>query len=159
MFYRIIKNKNKPSRYTFLLAASVFLLIAGAGYIKFNFFDDDIYISGDSLTEEDLAGSWVEPIPGLDNDSADTGGGENRTLDKVQGFTLYEDGSAESINMQTLLVLKWRIENGYLILTEKSIGNGTSSTGEERYKIDAAGKKKLVLRKGNALLEYKRFTK
>ncbi len=150
MFERIIKNKNKPTRYTFLLSAIVFILIAGAGYVKFNFFDDDIHISGDSVTEKDITGSWVESLPGIE---------EKGNPDNVQGFTLFNDGKAESINMHTLLVLKWKLEDGYLILTQKSIGNGTSFTSDERYRIDAAGRKKLLLRKGNELIEYKRYNK
>ena len=118
------------------------------GYIKFNFLDDDIYIEGSSVTVKDIAGTWVEAVPGtIDNASEDK---------QMQGFTLNEDGTAESVNMHTLLILKWRIDNGYLILTEKSIGNGISSIGEEKYKIITAGRKKLSLMKGSSAFEYTR---
>ena len=148
MFSRIIKNKNKPTRYTFIFAAAVFLLVTGMGYIKFNFLDDDIYIEGSSVTVKDIAGTWVEAVPGtIDNASEDK---------QMQGFMLNEDGTAESVNMHTLLILKWRIDNGYLILTEKSIGNGISSIGEEKYKIITAGRKKLSLMKGSSAFEYTR---
>ena len=142
MFGRILINKNKPTKYTFLLALAVFLLVTAIGFIKFNFFDDDIYISGDSVTIEDMVGSWIEPIPGQ--------------KDKYQGFTLHDDSTAESINMNTLLIQKWRLDKGYLVLTEKSIGNGSSSIGDERYKIDVVGKKKLRLIRGSYSFEYER---
>lgn len=67
-------------------------------------------IPATQLTEAvNIVGSWVQPIPGQDG---------------VQGFTLKEDGSAESVNMATLQYETWKAENEQLYLSGKSIGNG-----------------------------------
>lgn len=62
-----------------------------------------------SCNNIDLAGSWVQPIPGQEN--------------QVQGIILNENGSASSINMATLQYDTWKKEGDKLILTGKSIGN------------------------------------
>lgn len=61
------------------------------------------------VTMPQFLGSWVQPIPVI--------GGE-------QGFTLNADGTAASINMATLLYKSWKYENGNLLLSGESIGNG-----------------------------------
>lgn len=57
-----------------------------------------------------LEGSWVEPVPGMD--------------EQTQGFTLNEDGTAVSINMATLQYQEWSASGDTLVLTGKSTGNG-----------------------------------
>lgn len=57
-----------------------------------------------------LEGSWVEPVPGME--------------EQTQGFTLNEDGTAVSINMATLQYQEWSASGDTLVLTGKSIGNG-----------------------------------
>lgn len=57
----------------------------------------------------DLSGSWVQPIPGNEN--------------QVQGIILNDNGSASSINMATLQYDTWKKEGDKLILAGKSIGN------------------------------------
>ena len=39
------------------------------------------------------------------------------------GFTLYDDGSASSINSATLITHRWRLDRDRLCLTRRSIGN------------------------------------
>ncbi|WP_372645902.1 lipocalin family protein [Ancylomarina sp.] len=127
------------------LIALLLILITMAGIYKFNILQDDIYIEGSAITSEDKAlfiGSWVEPIPGNESE--------------VQGFRLYEDGSASSINMHTLLYQKWALKDGQLILTAKSIGNHTSSVDDETYTIELIGKNSLKLNNGFASFTYKK---
>jgi len=116
------------------------------GMYKFNVLQDDIYIEGSSLTIEEqntyLLGSWIEPIPGNEKE--------------FQGFILNDDGTAESINMATLQYQKWQFKDGKLILTAKSIGNKTSSVGEEIYTIISVNKKYLYLKNGDLQLVYKK---
>lgn len=63
-----------------------------------------------TTTPDPVAGTWVEPIPGMPG--------------KVQGFSLEADGSASSVNMATLTTERWTREGDRLILEGKSIGNG-----------------------------------
>lgn len=73
-------------------------------------------------------------------------------------FSLLEDGAARSDNMATLLYQKWRLEGNKLILTVKSIGNGSSSIDEESYEIKTLTEEKLVLQNGDYAMEYTRKT-
>jgi hypothetical protein len=72
-----------------------------------------------------LAGTWVEPIPGMPGE--------------WQGFALHEDGTAESINMATLDYQRWRREGDALILSGSSIGNGATIEIDERYRARLEG--------------------
>lgn len=56
-----------------------------------------------------LEGVWVQPIPGQQ--------------EKWQGFILSPNGTANSLNMKTLLYKNWEREGDTLTLTGKSIGN------------------------------------
>jgi len=69
-------------------------------------------------------------------------------------FSLLEDGTARSDNMATLLYQKWRLEGNKLILTVKSIGNGSSSIDEESYEIKTLTEEKLVLQNGDYTMEF-----
>lgn len=81
-----------------------------------------------------LMGSWVQPIPGSEKE--------------VQGFTLKNDGSAQSINMATMLYKNWRYEPGKLTLVSESIGNKTSSIDTITYQILKMTDKELELKEG-----------
>lgn len=69
-------------------------------------------------------------------------------------FTLFEDGTARSDNMKTLLYKKWNVEGNEITFTIESIGNGTTSTGDETYSIEKLTKTDLILRKGAQLSAY-----
>ncbi|WP_321308634.1 lipocalin family protein [Marinifilum fragile] len=69
-------------------------------------------------------------------------------------FSLLEDGTARSDNMATLLYQKWRLDGGKLVLTVKSIGNGSSSIDEESYEIKTLTEEKLVLQNGDYTMEF-----
>jgi lipocalin-like protein len=131
-----------------IIIFTIFITIAIGlvGMYKFNVLQDDIYIEGASLSIEDqklyLLGSWIEPIPGNQKE--------------FQGFTLNGDGSAKSINMATLQYQKWQVKNGKLILTVKSIGNKTSSIGEDVYTIISVNKNYLYLKNGEIESVYKK---
>lgn len=88
------------------------------------------------IKAELLLGSWLD------------------TSESALHFSLFQDGTARSDNMATLLYKKWRLEGTNLILTVKSIGNGSSSTGEEVYEIQALTEKKMTLRFRESLLEF-----
>mgnify|MGYP003109891911 CR=1 FL=1 len=75
--------------------------------------------------EELLVGDWVESNP-IDER-------------EVQGIKLLEGGNAKSINMATLIYLKWWVHDGHLFLEAQSLGNGlfaTDSTAFDILKID-----------------------
>jgi hypothetical protein len=137
--------KSKIIKRILLSIAALFILIAFAGIFKFNVLQDDIYYETSAISSDDNAlfiGSWVEPIPGNPN--------------AIQGFTLNEDGTASSINMETLRYQKWVLKPGKLILTAKSIGNHSFSIDDEEYTIELVGKTSLKLNNGYASYTYKR---
>lgn len=69
-------------------------------------------------------------------------------------FSMFEDGTSRSDNMKTLVYEKWRLEGNRLILTAKSIGNGSSSVGDEIYEIQELTDKKMTLKNGEYFLEF-----
>lgn len=81
-----------------------------------------------------LEGSWVEPVPGME--------------EQTQGFTLNEDGTAVSINMATLQYQEWSAGGDTLVLTGKSIGNGQTIDVADTLIIVRANTDSLVLRRG-----------
>lgn len=70
-----------------------------------------VNVASKIVVSPQFLGSWVQPIPGI--------GGE-------QGFTLNADGTASSINMSTLVFKTWAFDNGQLLLSGESIGNGVT---------------------------------
>lgn len=69
-------------------------------------------------------------------------------------FSMFEDGTSRSDNMETLLYEKWRVEGNKLILTSKSIGNGSSSVGVNEYEIQELTDKKMILKNGEYFLVF-----
>lgn len=57
-----------------------------------------------------ILGEWVEPVPGMES--------------MKQGFKLEAGGKATSINMATLQYKTWKQQDGSLLLSGESIGNG-----------------------------------
>ncbi len=68
------------------------------------------------------------------------------TSDSKLHFTLNSDGTARSDNMATLLYKKWRVEGNNIIFTIESIGNHSSSTVEDIYKIITLNNKYLIIK-------------
>ncbi|MEI6748010.1 MAG: lipocalin family protein [Bacteroidota bacterium] len=77
-------------------------------------------------------GSWVQPNPINDKE--------------VQGFILKNDGTAQSINMETLKYQKWWYESNSLFLVAESIGNRTSSIDTMKYEVVKINEKELELK-------------
>ena len=57
--------------------------------------------------DTEIPGTWLQPIPGME--------------DKTQGFTLNDDGTAQSVNMATLQYTTWRRDGDILTLTDDAI--------------------------------------
>ncbi len=107
----------------FMLAASFFIL------------------SG--CTEDKLIGTWIQPIPGREN--------------QFQGIRFNKDGSAASVNMHTLQYDSWQRKNNHiLVLTGYSIGNGHTITIEEEFEIQQLDENSLKLRFNDAVFSYTR---
>jgi hypothetical protein len=89
-----------------------------------------------------LIGSWVEPNPINEKE--------------VQGITLNEDGTAESINMATLLYKKWWQQNDELVLVSESIGNKQTIVDTSKYPILTLNALELELKIGIDTIKYRR---
>lgn len=89
-----------------------------------------------------LIGSWVEPIPGQE--------------DNVQGFKLEADGNASSINMSTLKYESWSSNGKQLLLTGKSIGNGVTIDFTDTLLIQKVTADSLLLNRGQGQWSYVR---
>ena len=87
-----------------------------------------------------LVGSWVQPIPGNEKE--------------MQGFMLKNDGTAQSINMATMLYKNWMYEPGKLTLVSESVGNKTSSVDTIKYVIVKMTEKELELKEGDFVDKY-----
>lgn len=68
-----------------------------------------LLLAGCTARRSDIAGCWLCPIDGQEGQ---------------QGFVLFPDGSARSVNMYTLSFNSWSQEVDRLILSGESIGNG-----------------------------------
>lgn len=71
-------------------------------------------------------------------------------------FTLFEDGTAQSDNMKTLLYKSWSFENGQLFLVEESIGNKISSIDTLAYEVIELNENKLHIQRDGVSYEYRR---
>lgn len=92
--------------------------------------------------QDKLVGMWVQPIAGQET--------------KSQGILLRKDGSASSINMNTLLYETWKRNGDLLILTGKSVGNGQVINISEEYKIKHLDDVSLELQMGDFVAVYTR---
>lgn len=69
--------------------------------------------------ENKYLGTWLEPVPGLEN--------------QLQGVKIEKGGIASSVNMQTLVYENWTLQGDTLVLTGKSIGNGQTIEFAENF--------------------------
>lgn len=81
-----------------------------------------------------FTGVWLEPVPGQ--------------FQKEQGFELFADGTAKSVNMATLIYQGWKVDGGKLVLWGKSVGNGGTHSFDETWDVVTVSDKKLVLQRG-----------
>lgn len=89
-----------------------------------------------------IEGSWVESAPGMPG--------------VKQGFTLYADGKASSINMATLQYELWEQKGDQLILSGKSIGNRQTVEFSDTFQIQNLTKEGLTLLRGTWTSSYVR---
>jgi len=89
-----------------------------------------------------LIGSWVEPNPINEKE--------------IQGLKINNDGTAESINMATLIYKKWWKETDKLFLVSESIRNGSSSIDTAKYEIVKLNEKEIELKDKDYIVKYKR---
>lgn len=97
-------------------------------------------------SQNPILGNWLEVMP------------VNRHI--IQGITFNDNGSAQSIGMQTLQYESWKLENDKLTLSGKSMGNGQTIDFSETYDIIEISPETLKLGKfGMYQIEYKRVSK
>lgn len=95
-----------------------------------------------SWQKNSIEGSWVQPIPGMENE--------------MQGIKLEKGGKASSINMHTLLYASWKKEGDKLVLEGESIGNGQTVKFQDEYTILKLNDRELILGAGDAEFNYSR---
>ena len=91
-----------------------------------------------------IQGKWVELVPSMPG--------------VIQGFNLVQGGVAESINMATLQYNAWRVDGNKLILSGESIGNHQVIEFTEEYEIVSVDDNTLVLKNGDDIREFTRYT-
>ena len=94
------------------------------------------------LVSKQFIGSWVQLNP--------------INAKEVQGFVLNADGSAQSINMATMIYKKWWIDSNKLVLILESIGNKVTSFDTIKYDVVEINDTELKLKEGTLLDEYRR---
>lgn len=78
-----------------------------------------------------IQGTWLEPNP--------------INPEEMQGFTLNQDGTAKSVNMATLLIKGWNLDNKVLTLQYESIGNKQTISGIDTLTIVKINADSLIL--------------
>lgn len=92
--------------------------------------------------KDSIEGSWVEPIPGMEN--------------MVQGVCLEKGGKASSINMSTLIYEAWARQGDRLLLSGQSIGNHQTLVFTDTFDIEKLTDTELVLKRGSYVISYTR---
>lgn len=92
--------------------------------------------------EAKLEGTWLEPVPGLEQ--------------MTQGFTLEKEGKASSVNMATLQYEKWERTGDKLFLQATSIGNGVSFQFTDTLTIEQLTADSLILTRKGITFRYHR---
>ena len=65
----------------------------------------------------------------------------------MQGFTLNQNGTVSSVNMATLLIKNWNLDNWTLTLQYESIGNKQTITGTDTLNVVKINADSLILTK------------
>ena len=65
----------------------------------------------------------------------------------MQGFTLNQNGTASSVNMATLLIKNWNLDNWTLTLQYESIGNKQTIIGTDTLNVVKIDADSLILAK------------
>ena len=83
-------------------------------------------------------------------------GSWKNTSEAALDFTLFNDGTAHSDNMKTLIYKSWKVTGDRITFTIESIGNGTSSIADITYIIEKLTQNRLILKKGKSEFEYRK---
>lgn len=125
------------------------LIVAGVGFYKFNYTDNDVYYEGKNIQPENkklFFGAWIEESPQGVNEQA-------------MGFVLNPDSTALSINSATLVYKKWKIVNDQLVLTSISLGNRQLSIDDDAYQIISYNHKKFFIKRDTQKICYSKTTR
>ncbi len=93
-----------------------------------------------SVAISKLYGNWVKPIDGVPQET--------------EGFQLNADQTAFSINMYTMPYEAWKYENNCIILSGKSVGNKTSSSITDTFKVIYVTDSSLVVERNSDRINY-----
>lgn len=85
-----------------------------------------------------IQGTWLEPNP--------------INAQEMQGFTLNPNGTAQSVNMATLLIKNWNLDNKTLTLQYESIGNKQTIMGTDTLSITKIDADSLILSKNTNII-------
>ena len=85
-----------------------------------------------------IQGTWLEPNP--------------INAQEMQGFTLNPNGTAQSVNMATLLIKNWNLDNKTLTLQYESIGNKQTIMGTDTLSITKIDADSLILSKNTNVI-------
>ena len=94
--------------------------------------------------QNELLGSWVEPK--YDNEK------------EYQGFTLFADGTMQSINTGLFSYKAWEIRGNQLSLWVESLGEGFESQDMETYVLEKVSADTLLLKIGESVFRYRRIS-
>ena len=90
-----------------------------------------------------MYGTWLQPNPINEKE--------------VQGFKLNKDGSAESINMATLIYRNWWINDQHLYLVRESKGNKQTITDTIVFPMLHVTDQELILKDRDRTVNYKKL--
>jgi len=90
-----------------------------------------------------MHGTWLQPNPINEKE--------------VQGFKLNKDGSAESINMATLIYRNWWINDQHLYLVRESKGNKQTITDTIVFPVLHVTDQELILKDRDRTVNYKKL--
>ena len=90
-----------------------------------------------------MYGTWLQPNPINEKE--------------VQGFKLNKDGSAESINMATLIYRNWWINDQHLYLVRESKGNKQTITDTIVFPVLHVTDQELILKDRDRTVNYKKL--
>ncbi|MBO5250900.1 MAG: lipocalin family protein [Bacteroidaceae bacterium] len=87
-----------------------------------------------------IEGEWIQQVPNMPN--------------VTQGIKIEKNGEAKSINMNTLEYERWEKIGEKLILSGKSIGNGTTCSFSDTLTIVSLTPNELSLKKNQLVIKY-----
>lgn len=131
-----IKIKTNTIRFLFLIVG--ILVLSSCKNDRKSTSDKEVNSETENLLVEEkfLIGSWEDTSP------------------SALHFTIFENGTARSDNMKTLLYKNWSVNQNKITFTVESIGSGTSFTDTVTYGILKLTNDELLLINGTSLFEF-----